>query len=158
MDVNEKTLFLKDEVKGMYEFVNEKNDVKYILLQTKSAGLIKCNNLNLVDFKLKEKLEDGHVENKVWTYEWTNKDVNLVTDICKQSMVANMREDVKIFKIKSHEFYYGEVVVRIPKTEIEFKDGFCILKNAYDGYGENKFQYLMLKYEDIEFMYTYGYS
>lgn len=158
MDFKERDQYLKKEFKDMYDAVNEKNDVKFILIQTKSSGLVKCNNLNSVHFKIKEKLEDGTIENKFWQYEWTNNDMKLINDICKQAVAANMIEDVKVFKVLGHEFYYGEIDVKSPKTEVEFRDSYCILKNAYEAHGDDKFQYIMIKYEDIEFVYTYGYS
>ena len=158
MEFKERDKYLKKEFKEMYEAVNENKDVKFILLQTKSSGLVKCNNLNNVHFKIREKMPDGSVDNKFWQYEWTDNDMKLINTICKQAVAANMREDVKTFKVLSHEFYYGEIEVKVPKTEIEFRDSFCILKNAYEAQGTDKFQFIMIKYEDIEFVFTYGYS
>lgn len=154
----EKTAFLRAQVIDMVTSINEKKDVKYILIQTKNAGTLKCDNYNGVAFKVRERLADGSVENKKWQYEWTNSDMKMVSDICQQAAIANMNGEVKLFKVLGHEFYFGEVDVLSPKTEIEFKDSFMLLKNAHDMISGDKFQYLLVKYEDIDFMYTYGYN
>lgn len=146
-----KNISLKDELKSMYEAVNELNDVAYITIVTKSMGPIKCNNLNFVKLVMLEQV-DKEVKELAYDYRLTNKTLEDVRSIFQQAMIVNTDKLTKIYKLFSHEFFNGEIVMSRPKTEIIFEDTYFIAKNVECM--DERFKHVIVRYDDFEYIFT----
>lgn len=146
-----KDISLKEELKSMYNAVNENNDVAYITIVTKSMGPIKCSNLNFLKLILLEQIEN-EVKELAYDYRLTNKTLEDVRSIFQQAKIVNSEKLVKLYTLFSHKFYNGEVVVSRPKTEIIFEDTYFIAKNVECM--DERFKHVIIRYDDFEYIFT----
>lgn len=146
-----KDISLKEELKAMYNAVNESNDVAYITIVTKSMGPIKCSNLNFVKLILLEQIEN-EVKELAYDYRLTNKTLEDVRSIFQQAKIVNVEKLVKIYALFSHKFYNGEIVMSRPKTEIIFEDTYFIAKNVECM--DERFKHAIIRYDDFEYIFT----
>lgn len=142
---------LKEEIKAMYSAVDEDNDVTYITIVTKSMGPIKCGNLNFVKLNMLEDSGKGVAE-LGYDYRLTNKTLEEVKNIFQQANIVNIDGLTKPFKVFTHKFYGGEIVMTRPKTEIIFEDTYFIAKNVECM--DERFRHAIVKYEDFEYIFT----
>lgn len=146
-----KDISLKEELKAMYNAVNESNDVAYITIVTKSMGPIKCSNLNFVKLILLEQIEN-EVKELAYDYRLTNKTLEDVRSIFQQAKIVNAEKLTKIYALFSHKFYNGEIVMSRPKTEIIFEDTYFIAKNVECM--DERFKHAIIRYDDFEYIFT----
>lgn len=146
-----KDISLKEELKAMYNAVDECNDVTYITIVTKSMGPIKCSNLNFIKLVMLEQTEKEVLE-LAYDYRLTNKTLEDVKSIFQQAKIVNAEKLSKLYTLFSHKFYNGEIVMSKPKTEIVFEDTYFIAKNVECM--DERFKHVIIRYDDFEYIFT----
>lgn len=147
----DKNQILREQIISMFNSVNEDNDVTYITIVTTSMGPIKCNNYNNVKLNIVEETEKGVTE-LAYDYRFTNRTLEEVSNVFKQANIVNIEGLTKVFRILSHRFYGGEINMVRPKTEVTFEDTYFIAKNVECM--DERFKHAIVRYEDIEYMFT----
>lgn len=151
MQENTREITAREELEAMYREVDNDENVTYILFVSKSVGAIKCSNLNIVNLKLLENTESGPQE-AAYQYRFTEPTLEKVSSVLQQANIVNTNNPTKKFKLLSHELYYGEIEMLKPKTQIIFKDTFCILTDV-EIMGD-KYKHFIVKYNDFEYLMT----
>lgn len=148
---NEKNNTLsREDLMKMYDEVNGKANVTYINFVT-TMGQIRCSNKIEVKFKVLEPTESGPKE-LTYSAPWDKTMYETALHIVAEANSVNGGGLKRIFKLASYSFYLGSVEVINKRSEVTFRDSYIVFDDVK--MGDEIVKNLMIKYSDIDFIYT----